>query len=48
MENESEGEPCDWMTVDTETLRITIQQQPGRTDISLPVDENMVVEFMSR
>ncbi len=48
MEKESEGEPCDWMTVDTETLRISIQQQPVRSDISLPVDENMVVEFMSR
>ena len=42
------GEPCDWLGSDSETLRITVQGNPGASDISLPVDGNTVVEFMSR
>ena len=42
------GEPCDWLAADTETLRITVAGNPGASDISLPVDGNTVVEFMSR
>ena len=45
---ESEGEATDWLTVDTETLSITVQGVPGPSDISLPVDGNVVVEFLSR
>ena len=38
----------DWLAVDPETLRATVQGLPGPDDISLPVDANMVVEFLSR
>lgn len=38
----------DWLTVDTEHLRINVQGNPGASDISLPVDVNIVVEFLSR
>ncbi|MCS5629632.1 MAG: 30S ribosomal protein S4 [Pirellulaceae bacterium] len=44
----AEGEPVEWLASDTETLRITVQGNPGPADVSLPVDGNMVVEFMSR
>jgi small subunit ribosomal protein S4 len=48
LSEESQGEPLDWVSFDPETLRITVQGVPGPSDISLPVDANMVVEFMSR
>lgn len=38
----------DWLTFDRETLRATMQGLPGAGDISLPVDVNIVIEFMSR
>ena len=42
------AEPLDWVAFDPETLRATVQGNPGPSDISLPVDVNMVVEFLSR
>ncbi len=45
---EALGEPVDWLSVDVETLRINVQGAPAPNDISLPVDVNVVVEFMSR
>ena len=44
----AQGESLDWLSVDNETLRITMQGRPGPEDISLPVDANIVVEFLSR
>jgi len=41
-------EPVDWLTSDPETLSATVQGLPGAADISLPVDGNIVVEFLSR
>ena len=46
-ENNSPETP-DWVTFDVETLRVTVLGAPGPSDISLPVDVNMVVEFLSR
>lgn len=46
--DENRGEPLDWVSFDAETLRATVQGQPGPSDISLPVDVNMVIEFLSR
>ncbi len=48
LSDQSQGERLDWVTFDTETLRATVQGTPGQSDISLPVDVNMVVEFLSR
>jgi small subunit ribosomal protein S4 len=41
-------ESVDWLTVDVENLTINMLGNPTRDDISLPVDANVVVEFMSR
>jgi small subunit ribosomal protein S4 len=38
----------DWLSVDNEHLRINVLGLPGASDISLPVDVNIVVEFLSR
>ena len=48
LSSESSGETLDWVTFDNETLRATVQGNPGPSDVSLPVDVNMVVEFLSR
>lgn len=45
---ENSSEPNDWLTFDAETLRVTVLGNPGPSDISLPVDGNTVVEFLSR
>jgi small subunit ribosomal protein S4 len=38
----------EWVSFETDTLRATVQGLPGPEDISLPVDVNVVVEFLSR
>ena len=38
----------DWITFDSETLRTTMVGLPGPSDVSLPVDVNIVVEFLAR
>jgi small subunit ribosomal protein S4 len=38
----------DWITFDSEGLRATVQGLPTPADISLPVNANIVVEFLSR
>lgn len=48
LSDESQGEPVDWVTFDADTLRATVQGMPGPSDISLPVDVNVVIEFLSR
>ncbi len=40
--------PLDWIAFDTEGLKATVLGQPGPSDISLPVNANIVVEFLSR
>jgi len=44
----SQGEALDWISVDKEALVVTVDGKPGPGDISLPVDVNTVVEFLSR
>jgi len=48
MSAEGSPESLDWVTFDPETLRATVQGNPGPSDISLPVNANVVVEFLSR
>jgi len=38
----------DWVSFDSENLKATMLGIPGVSDISLPVDANSVVEFLSR
>ena len=40
--------PVDWIAFDSEGLKATIQGLPGPSNISLPVNANIVVEFLSR
>ena len=48
MAEETGGETLGWLNFEKETLRATMQGIPSREDISLPVDANTVVEFLSR
>ena len=43
-----DGEGIEWVTFDAESLTATVQGVPSGSDISLPVDANTVVEFLSR
>ena len=43
-----DGEGIEWVSFDNESLTATVQGTPGPSDISLPVDANTVVEFLSR
>ena len=45
---DSSTEPIDWVTFDGEALQATVVGLPGPDNISLPVDVNTVVEFLSR
>jgi small subunit ribosomal protein S4 len=45
---DSSSEPTEWINLDEGTLTVTVQGLPGPSDISLPVDMNTVVEFLSR
>lgn len=46
--NSSTPDALDWVAFDTESLKITMLGLPGANDLSIPVDANIVVEFMSR
>jgi len=46
--SEHSPDAVDWITLDAENLSATVQGVPGPEDISLPVDANVVVEFLSR
>jgi len=46
--SETQPDPIEWVSLDAETLQATVQGEPGPEDISLPVDANTVVEFLSR
>jgi small subunit ribosomal protein S4 len=46
--DQAQTQTLDWLTFDSETLRATVQGLPGPADVSLPVDVNIVVEFLSR
>ena len=46
-ENASTNTP-DWITFDNESLRVTMVGLPGASDFSLPVEVNIVVEFLAR
>lgn len=42
------SEPVDWLSLDAENLSGVVQGSPGPQDVSLPVDVNIVIEFLSR
>ncbi len=46
--DQAESITPDWITFDSETLRATVQGNPSVEDVSLPVDVQKVIEFLSR
>ena len=48
IQTEVSSSGLDWLSFDNDTLRCTVNGLPGPGDISLPVDVNIVVEFLSR
>ena len=48
VENGGSQQTPDWITLDTESLRVTMVGVPGEGDFSLPVNVNIVVEFLAR
>lgn len=48
LSGDSAGQPPEWIHVDTDDLRVTVQATPTPEEVSLPVDANTVVEFLSR
>lgn len=45
---ETSADSLDWVTFDPTTLSATVAGNPGPSDISLPVEANVVIEFLSR
>lgn len=43
-----DSQGIEWASLDSDNLTINVVGNPGGSDISLPVDANVVVEFMSR
>jgi small subunit ribosomal protein S4 len=48
LSEQNPADKLDWVAFDPETLRATVLGLPGPSDVSLPVDVNVVVEFLSR
>ena len=46
--SETSPDSPEWVAFDSEGLQATVQREPGPEDVSLPVDANTVVEFLSR
>lgn len=46
--SEHPPEALDWVTLDADSLTASVQRNLGPDEVSLPVDVNIVVEFMSR
>lgn len=39
---------CDWISVNKDTLKATIQRLPERSDIAIPIKEQLIVELYSK
>ena len=46
--SENSPDSPEWVAFDSEGLQATVPREPGPEDVSLPVDANTVVEFLSR
>jgi small subunit ribosomal protein S4 len=44
----NDSQTPDWITMDPQSLRVTMVGLPGDGDVSLPVNVNVVVEFLAR
>jgi small subunit ribosomal protein S4 len=39
---------AEWLTVDAENLKATVKKQPERSDIQMPIQEQLIVELYSK
>ena len=44
----SQREACDWLDVDSKTLKGVFKSVPDRTDLSAEINENLIVELYSK
>jgi small subunit ribosomal protein S4 len=40
--------PPQWLRLDAETLEATVEASPSREDVSIQINEQLIVEFCSR
>ncbi len=48
MEQAKTREPVSWLAVNEAGLEITVVKEPTREDVSIPIEEQLVVELLSR
>lgn len=41
-------DPANWLTVDAENLKATVKKLPERSDIQMPIQEQLIVELYSK
>ena len=44
----SQREACEWLEVDSKTLKGVFKSVPDRTDLSAEINENLIVELYSK
>jgi small subunit ribosomal protein S4 len=44
----NQREACEWLEVDSKTLKGVFKSVPDRTDLSAEINENLIVELYSK
>ena len=47
-EQNKDIDKCEWLEVDVENMKAKVKRLPERTDISLPIKEQLIVELYSK
>ena len=48
LELSNQREACEWLEVDSKTLKGVFKSVPDRTDLSAEINENLIVELYSK
>lgn len=48
LEMTKDREACDWLAVDKDALKATVKRLPERSDIAIPIKEQLIVELYSK
>ena len=48
LDSASDREACEWLEVDSKTLKGVFKSVPDRTDLSAEINENLIVELYSK